>query len=265
MDRIAVLNYTSRNIGDDIQARCFEYVLPVTDYITRCDKIKEELLPKEDTLFILSGWLDNTNHMFPLPENIKPLLFGVLLQQGYFNSASEELIEYLQKHDPIYARDLRTLKMLRRRKIKSRFIGCPSILIEPKGYTRGSSIVTVDVDHRKLPIDTDINISHILNPAERTDFRLRQERVPQLLEMYEKAALVITSRLHVALPCMALGTPVIVIFPRLFGSRLDIIRNFVPVYEKIEDVDDWNPKPINVDGQKYYIESLLRRVIHNLE
>src|SRR5690606_10070852 len=46
-----------------------------------------------------------------------------------------------------------------------------------------------------------------------SDPRERAEEAQKLLDVYSQASLVITSRIHCALPCVALGTPVIFVDP----------------------------------------------------
>ena len=56
--------------------------------------------------------------------------------------------------------------------------------------------------------------------------------VEKILKKYQEAHLVITSRLHAALPCLALETPVIVIHKEVFdkdrlGSFFEYFENFL--------------------------------------
>jgi hypothetical protein len=83
-------------------------------------------------------------------------------------------------------------------------------------------------------------------------FSLAQKR----LDEYAQAKLVITSRLHCALPCLAFGTPVIFIHKNLKDPRFDGLLEYLHHYS-VEDIItntiavDWentneNPKDISI-------------------
>lgn len=68
-----------------------------------------------------------------------------------------------------------------------------------------------------------INIHHMMPPNQIPDSK-RFEIAENLLKKYARAKLVITSRIHCALPCLALGTPVVFInsfYDESNKSRLD--------------------------------------------
>ena len=83
------------------------------------------------------------------------------------------------------------------------------------------------------------------------------------LDLYRsQARLVITTRLHCALPCIAMGIPV-VFFGDPDDHRLSILRDLkVPVHRhpsdgvRLDEVD-WDPPPLDVEGEK---EALIREV-----
>ncbi len=96
--------------------------------------------------------------------------------------------------------------------------------------------------------------------------RLRHETrtkvANQMLDAYAGAKLVITSRLHCALPCLALGTPVILLRqgvrsdPRFAGLR-DFVRCHNDMAEPLKFNWD-NPEP-NSDDHRPYAEKLKQR------
>lgn len=65
-----------------------------------------------------------------------------------------------------------------------------------------------------------------------------------LLKKYSEASLVVTSRLHCALPCVALGTPVIFIPPNPNDVRFKGYQDFLKIYS-LYDIEtiDWNSIP----------------------
>jgi hypothetical protein len=65
-------------------------------------------------------------------------------------------------------------------------------------------------------------ITHVYSAEEFPSAASRLELADALLKRYERAKLVVTSRIHCALPCLALGTPVIFInarFPETYSCR----------------------------------------------
>ena len=72
-----------------------------------------------------------------------------------------------------------------------------------------------------------------------------------LKALRDTAKLVVTSRLHIASPCLAMGIPVI-LAKKHFGDRFGFIDCFLPTYtpEKYNDID-WSPSPINFEEEKH--------------
>lgn len=77
----------------------------------------------------------------------------------------------------------------------------------------------------------------------------RFEVAEGLLVEYAQAKFVITSRLHCALPCVALGTPVIFVHRNLKDSRFPGLLDYVRHYSleefkyKVKEIDPENPEP----------------------
>lgn len=96
-------------------------------------------------------------------------------------------------------------------------------------------------------------LTHFLGVS-RVTFQERFRRANELLTQYATARLVITSRIHAALPCLAFGTPVLPVVtdptdPRLSGYRQ--ILNIVTIGElrdsKDKSVFQINGKPTKRD------------------
>lgn len=72
----------------------------------------------------------------------------------------------------------------------------------------------------------------------------------------DTAKLVITSKLHIASPCMAMGIPVI-LAKNHFGDRFGFIDRLIPTYtpEHYSEID-WNPKPVDYEDEKAKIKQV---------
>jgi hypothetical protein len=86
-----------------------------------------------------------------------------------------------------------------------------------------------------------------------------------LLDVYARAKLVITTRLHCALPCLALGTPVVFLHERYAEDRrFDGLREYLRGYgpdAQSADIDWENPRPTDISGIREQLSSRLSRSI----
>jgi hypothetical protein len=175
--------------------------------------------------------------MWPPPENVEPLLISMHVSQGFFNSGilfEKKSIDYLKKWGPVGCRDIHTLKSFKDRGIPAYFSGCLTLTFPEFKGERNDKIYFVDVAESELILSTipkEIELkkrTHKLSTVQclyssKKRFRLAES----LLSDYRQAALVITSRLHVALPCLAFGTPVMFISPHMDDARFSgLIEHF---------------------------------------
>ena len=90
------------------------------------------------------------------------------------------------------------------------------------------------IEEIKANTDCEIEIlTHLLDSkvTEKKLFIERMKDVENILKKYQEAKLVITTRLHVALPCVALGTPVVVLHKEIFDEdRLGTFFTFFTNY-----------------------------------
>ena len=152
---------------------------------------------------------------FPPSKNIEALFWGFHVTD--WNNSWEyvlklQSLEYLKKKEPIGCRDQMTMNRLRENGIDSFYSRCltltfPKRQVEPK---EGWNII---VDAQHLPIhdkilNRSIIVSHKVpnNLPENMKFIYAR----YLINLYkESARLIVTTRLHCALPCIAMGIPVI--------------------------------------------------------
>ena len=146
------------------------------------------------------------------------------------------MIEHLKKYEPIGCRDYFTYNLLLNYDIKAYFSSRLTTPLDINYYKdeslRNEEIIFVnfkfgnnykaDIFIKNLTVYNFINIIYIdhdlstkLNHIER--FKISNS----LLEKYAKAQLVITTRIHAALPCLALKTPVILIYKYYDRNRFD--------------------------------------------
>ena len=80
----------------------------------------------------------------------------------------------------------------------------------------------------------------------RTEATDKFDQAQKLLDIYAQATLVITSRLHCALPCLAFGTPVIFLHRTLADQRFRGLLKYMRAYSEADtriNLDWDNPAP----------------------
>lgn len=255
------------NIGDDIQTYSAIKYLPHIDYYIDRENLSCFVPDKEEQVsMIMNGWYIHNKLAWPPSPYINPLLISMHFKELTDTDVGDMYLksfgrEFLNKYGPVGARDIETKKRLENNGIETYFSGCMTLTLKKFfGVKKKNKICLVDVgqdiiDKVKSSTNCDIEvITHLLNQEEtaKKDFECRMKEVETLLKKYQGSRLVITSRLHAALPCVALGTPVIVIHKRFYDEdRLGTFFEFVSHYIDEEflslDISEIlrNPKPNN--------------------
>ena len=222
-----VVYQKTENLGDDILSFAEERFLPQIDYIIDRENM-DTFIPaeKEQVSVICNGWFLHAKTHWPPSPYIRPLFTGIHFNGG---SASMESnydyldgigASYLRKNGPVGCRDTATLDMLAQRNIPAYFSGCLSLTLQPfEGIMKGSNVVLSDVSESVKKKVEDLfdqcnlqTVTHLIPKEEKNmDWNARRDRVQKILKLYQSAELVITTRLHCALPCLALGTKVLLL------------------------------------------------------
>ena len=212
------------NIGDDIQTlaaiellrknNIFEYALIERESIHTYDG--------ESITLIMNGWwAHGYKRIFPLPEQITPVFIS-------FHCASREHVvvdsfDFFKKHAPIGCRDQATVDLLKKNGVDAYFTGCLTLAFDTyEGMydaERKGEYVVDDTwlehrvrEHYKKYTSDWIHASHrglLPEGSKSSDPIARLNMAKYMLQCYKLADNIITSRLHCALPAIAMGTPVI--------------------------------------------------------
>lgn len=243
-----ILDYNGRaqhayeaNSGDEMQTfPGLQFIPYVTDYVDRDDG-----LPKStnvDYSFGNAWW--GTSSAFPPPNKVQMLLTSIHTSGDFLNVVRAKLSyfhTYNQQVGPIGARDLSTYQFFKdkcevavymsscftqmmgiNRPGMTDIVPTTSNSMKRRNNTTDSGsekrlIVVVDVDPKLLP-DTIRNKAKFLSANVDDKLKMsrkaRFEHAMTLLRLYkDEAMVVITSRLHSALPASAYGVPVIFMEP----------------------------------------------------
>ncbi len=221
---VYVLSYEGlTNIGDEIQAIASRELIEKLGYNVKYTN--RENLVSHFSIFkrriLMNGWFSHSIHSFPPSKSLHPVFIG-------FHLANRKLLEhkdYFKKHEPIGCRDVDTVDIFEAAGVKSYFTGCPTSTLERRETEQENDCLVVDAhldnpdghtsDARRLlekVLDRYMIKDYIFH-TQNCDVNLNNEQKTdlaksRLLDLC-KSNLVITNRLHIALPCLAMDVPVI--------------------------------------------------------
>lgn len=271
----SAFTYPTLNIGDFIQTLAAMQFLPRVDYFINRENMQLFSL-KQDTFLIANGWYMHNMASFPPPENIKPFYISIHICTP--DMLTEKAVEHFKKHEPIGCRDHHTLELLRGKGIIAYLSGDITITLRNKFKKRTDNIYMVGFDYDKslleiIPKDIRKKALYLSNrlepnlldradrpiPEEITQFKLKKAQ--ELLDLYAQAKLVITSKLHCTLPCLALGTPVVAVYYSPDDIRFDAVKKHLPVNSPAKKEIDWNPRPVDCSFDANILSELCKKAV----
>lgn len=241
------------NIGDDIQTYAGKRFLPHIDYYIDREKLNCFIPHKKEYVsVIMNAWFIHNKIAWPPSPYINPLLHSMHFTSLENVDVGDKYLqniggEYLKKYQPIGARDMESQNRLEKNGIQAYFSGCMTLTINKfENIEKKDKVCLVDVSEEivnKVKQSTNLEVevlSHKVEPEEisKKDFLKRMEDVEKILKKYQESKIVITSRIHVALPCIALETPVILIHKKIYEKdRLDSFLGFMQNYVDTDFLD----------------------------
>lgn len=226
----------TENIGDDVQTYVAEKYLPRIDYIIDRDNVTGFIPEKKEYVAtIMNAWWMNKKFNWPPSPYIYPKMISMHfthydtvyhIEQRHITTGYGK--EYLKQHQPIGCRDSYTNNLLKENGIEAYFSGCMTLTLDKfDGIEKEEYILLVDVKdeiYEVIKKMTNKKIKRITNNRKREeysklDWNIRRGYVEDYLKLIQKASLVITPRLHSALPSLALQTPVLLIDYSLNNDR----------------------------------------------
>lgn len=278
-----LFNRRTENIGDDIQSYAQMRFLPQIDYVIDRERL-DTFSCEEKVAVIMNAWYMYNKSNWPPSASIYPLLLSMhIAEDDYFGIGTKFLDglggDYLRNHGPVGARDESTLNLLQKKEIESYWSGCMTLTIEQfPNISKDGNVCFVDLDEeisnfleKEYSDISIVYLSHIVEYInDEKTFEDRIERVKKLLKRYQAASYVVTSRLHCALPCLALGTPVVLVYKEEYDSRMS---SFLPILNVTTRDDILNGKfrfdflnpPQNKDEYKKIRANLENRCRHFID
>jgi hypothetical protein len=232
-----LFNEKNENIGDDIQSYAEAQFLPRVDVI--CDRENLDTFKykdgKDPVALIMGAWFMWHKYNWPPSKQIVPLNVGFhhFNREKKLEESSSYAVpmttehysgvggEWFKSYGKVGCRDYYTCGVFDSMNIPNYFSGCVTLTlpIQKETKDKGKYIVLVDLNPKvekkviklskgKFEIR---KVSHITKNIAGATWEERVKRVEEYLTLYQNAAYVVTRRLHVALPCLAMGVPVMVI------------------------------------------------------
>ena len=232
------------NLGDTIQALAARRFLPGVDVLIERERLSAPpgggAVPVRA---ILNGWFMHAPENWPPHPSIEPLALsmhfaepGVSRLQRWARSPLERMLtgaggDWLRRWGPVGARDPGTLEHLHRHDIPAYHSGCLTLTLRAPGIVRGEHVVASDLSPAALaqlrratrrPV---VETTHL--GGEHLDHAGRHAAARGLLESYAAATAVVTTRIHAAMPCLALGTPVLLVHDERPSRRIGDVAALV--------------------------------------
>ncbi|CAF4161698.1 unnamed protein product [Adineta steineri] len=165
---------------------------------------------------------------WPPPDHFRPIYISMHIVDRVAPVMIKSRKTY-DKYGPVGARDMVTLQLLEKQNISSWLSGCLTTTLKYRSVAR----LINDTKKSILIVDVQNNLTNILVPPDilrdnviwstalytpeninQTDEQLNDfEQVEKRFDELLNSKLVLTSRLHVLLPCLALNIPVMFIYP----------------------------------------------------
>lgn len=258
------------NVGDNIQSHAVEHLYA-------CMGISEEQIIRLNRYDFSSydgrhGYvlmpmcayftLGNAQSPFPLSPYIIPVYFSFGLSTDVDDPT---LLNHFRRHEPIGTRDERVMQMFRERDVAAFVSGCLTITFSRRERAPSNGkIFLVDVPDALLEhIPAELvprveRISHMYPyqqvPADHAEADRLDALARRLCLRYaEEASLVVTSRLHCAAPCLAMGIPTIVVAHNI-SDRFAWLDRYVRIHTEEHFAQiDWQVEAPDLEDIKQMI------------
>lgn len=262
------------NLGDDMQLLAVEnfYRNMNIDYkdVVRIEFSDLYTWDGEELIVPISFPLisySSSMHITCFSEKIRPVFLSLSILASTLDDSD---VAYLKRFAPVGCRDSHTVNTMKKYNIDAYLYGCITLTFprKRKPDEKKEQIFCVDISEKlsaKIPSEIKKDCVSITNMCYVKDLdKASEEKEREIYNMLiDQAKMVITARMHVALPCMAAGIPV-VFAKDLFSFRFSGIDRIAKIYSEEEyDSIDWNPQPISYEDIKEKMINLAISRIYN--
>ncbi|SMD37738.1 Polysaccharide pyruvyl transferase [Reichenbachiella faecimaris] len=242
MAEAIVAYYKSRNIGDEVQTIAAKKLLNKENILILDRENLDSHDSEEDIKLLCNGWFMHEPNNWPPKDNINPYFISFHIakfKEVRKAMLADAVIPYYKKFEPIGCRDYNTMRLFQAAGVDAYYSGCLTLTLPKYEGERNNNIIISDlfydnilkegyankVIHKLVPKKYHERLQFVTHTRENTDLSIEEkmQEAQQLLDTYAKAELVITSRIHCALPCLAMGTPVL-FFDFGYANKIDKYR-----------------------------------------
>ncbi|MGP5332271.1 polysaccharide pyruvyl transferase family protein [Pseudomonas helleri] len=249
------------NVGDYIQSLAAKQYLPQVDQLVNREQMGD-YNAEEIAMILNGWFCYNAENWVPSKKINPLFVSFHINSSAEKKMLSSKGVEYFKAHSPIGCRDNRTAELLKQKGVEAFYSGCLTLTLDNYKVSdseRTEDIYIVDpfFDYPTIePVTSDLkkfakvvlkgelsklnqkdkllelvlekdlintaNYTYQVLPAKKYSETEKFEIAESLLRKYARAKFVITSRIHCALPCLAMGTPVI--FLDAFDRKDDTCR-----------------------------------------
>jgi hypothetical protein len=259
----------SGNIGDEMQSLAAEQFLPRLDQRLDRDSLSHAFGPHQH-LVIMNGWFTKFSNHWPPAPNVLPVYFGfhITPQPTVIERMLQpDSIAHFQQFAPIGCRDQATMDLLRSVGVDAFVSQCLTLTFPNRAVVPSEGkVFLVDLPQqlrRIVPSDLSrdaVVVSHEVQDIYGESIKFGIAR--HLMSLYrDQARLVITTRLHCTLPCLAMGIPVI-FFANKAEQRVSVAAAVgLQIYplDASEDQVDWEPISLDISEEKAAIVAGIRQ------
>jgi hypothetical protein len=284
-DSFLAFVYDTTNLGDEIQTIAQVGVMPEESnpkLINRDDLSSYEGRKRK---CIMNGWFTHRPSKWPPSEEIEPIFVSFHISRDEI--AAKKYQEYYKKYEPIGCRDKATVEKLENIGVKAEFTGCLTLTLENpyqeeereghivvtdshinnnKSYPPSAPKIFEKVVPKKIKEEA-IYLKHEVSEKYKNKYKGKINKAVKLLNIYANSKLVITSRLHCALPCLAMGIPVVFLHRKWntderFDGYREILNGHGPSATKA-NINWQNPNRPQLDKEKSRLKKFINKKLNN--
>ncbi|MGU9978028.1 MAG: polysaccharide pyruvyl transferase family protein [Candidatus Oxydemutatoraceae bacterium WSBS_2016_MAG_OTU14] len=223
----------SANLGNEIQTIAATRLIRELGFEFGGVVDRDAINTDEPINLLCNGFFDiNCLHNL-FKDNINPIFSNIHIARKD-NNLKAELIEQFKKHEPIGCRDRDTMQFLQSKGIKCFFNYCLTLTLPRREKDpENGKIFIVDLNEMTMRAKhrSQREVGYFMHLFSNRYLHASKMLLAQeLLDLYKnKASLIITSRLHCALPCIAMGIPVIYFADKKEIPRQELVKEFIPI------------------------------------
>lgn len=226
----------STNLGDEIQT--IAAIAAIKKLGFEFDQIvdRKNIDTQNDINLLINGFFEIDELDNLLKNNITPIFSNIHISCQH-TTIDASLIKRFKKYQPIGCRDRFTTQIFQDHGVDAFFNHCMTLTLDKRDENiKGDTIFIVDLDSF-VPLPKHLRKEKIKYLTHESGNIYSHETkiilAKELLERYKKQAkLIVTSKLHCALPCIAMGIPVVFLGDKN-DKRLQLAEEFIPIHPYI--------------------------------